>query len=67
MTITEVTDEAGYIETLRQRAAAGALVEKLLQRAFEGSALRLVAHLLEEGKLGEEDRLEIRRWLDVAG
>jgi predicted transcriptional regulator len=48
----------------RQTARAG-LLSKLLDLAFAGSARGLVAHMLEEGKLSDQDRQEIRRMLDT--
>lgn len=76
--IAEVTDESGYILAIEQRATANAVraakeaAAQAQQRAqlevdFGGSVPGLVAQLLEEGKLGEEDRREIRRLLEVAG
>jgi predicted transcriptional regulator len=46
-----------------QAAAASGLLGKLLDHVFDGSAQRLVAHLLEEGKLNARDRQEIKRLL----
>jgi predicted transcriptional regulator len=46
-----------------QRAATTGLLRKLLDRVFDGSAQRLVAHLLQEGRLSEHDRQEIQRML----
>jgi flotillin len=62
--ITNITDKSGYIDTMGEKVGKAALVHKVLA-AFDGSAQRLVAHLLEEGKLSEEDRNEIRRLLDA--
>jgi BlaI family transcriptional regulator, penicillinase repressor len=47
-----------------QRAATTGMLRKLLDRVFDGSAQRLVAHLLEEGRLSDQDRHEIQRLLD---
>lgn len=47
----------------RENAASG-LVRKLLDRVFDGSARRLVAHVLEDEKLTPEDRAELRRILE---
>ena len=47
----------------RKNAASG-LLESLIDRAFDGSAGRLVAHLLEDSKLSPGDVDEIRRLLD---
>ena len=46
-----------------QKVATSRLLRKLLDRVFDGSAQRLVAHLLEEGRLSPRDRLEIQRLL----
>ena len=47
----------------RKRAATG-LLSNLIDRAFDGSAGRLVAHLLEDSKLSGDDLDEIRRLLE---
>jgi len=47
-----------------QDAAATGLVERLLDRVFDGSAQRLVAHLLESKRLSAADRKELQRLLD---
>lgn len=64
--ILEITDDSGYLEAFGRKATTTALVERLLA-AFDGSVPRLVAYLLEEGKLSDDDRREIRRVLDAAG
>lgn len=45
--------KAGRKETTRR------LVEKLIDRAFDGSAQLLMAHLVESQKLSEKDRREV--------
>jgi len=55
-----IADESGYVETMSGVTSA---VERLLA-AFDISPQQLVAHLLQEGKLNEGDREEIRRLLD---
>lgn len=53
----------GYLwsaKTTRQDAASG-LVRKLVDLVFDGSAQRLVAHLLESDQLSEQEREELRR------
>src|SRR5262245_41883009 len=40
-----------YSARVSHKAAASGLVGKLLQHVFDGSARRLVAHLIEEGQL----------------
>jgi len=47
----------------REKTASG-LIGKLIERVFEGSAQRLVAHLVEDGNLSPEDLEEIRMLLD---
>jgi predicted transcriptional regulator len=42
----------------REQTAAG-LVQKLVERAFEGSAPLLVSHLLDHGQLTAEERQQI--------
>ena len=76
--IGEITDESGYIAAIEQKISAKAVQDAKeaaaragrraqLEVDFEGSVQRLVADLLEQGKLSEEDRREIRRLLDVPG
>jgi len=57
----------GYLwsaKTTRQTAATG-MVRKLVDLVFDGSAQRLVAHLLESGELSERERKELRRLIDT--
>ena len=49
---------------LSQKNATTSLLTKLVDRVFDGSAQRLVVHLLEEGSLNQHDREEIRRMLE---
>jgi BlaI family transcriptional regulator, penicillinase repressor len=59
--------ERGYVWTAcatRTRTASD-LVRKVLDHVFDGSAGRLVAHLLEETELGPRDRDEIRKLLEA--
>jgi predicted transcriptional regulator len=42
-----------------RRATASGLVGKLVSHVFDGSARRLVAHLIEEGALDDRERAEI--------
>ena len=58
----------GYLWTAavtRENAASG-LVGKLVDRLFDGSTGRLVAHLLEEGQLSDAERREIQQLLASA-
>ena len=45
----------GYLWTARvsRKAAVSSLIGKLVQHVFDGSAHRLVAHLVEEGELDD--------------
>lgn len=46
-------------------STATGLVGKLVQHVFDGSAGRLVAHLIQEGALDARDRAEIRALLEA--
>jgi predicted transcriptional regulator len=52
-------------EVSRDAAATG-LVGKLLGHVFDGSARRLVAHLIQEGRLDDRERKEILDLLQSA-
>ena len=45
-------------------AAARSMVGKLLDGVFDGSAQRLVAHLVEGGKLSDKELAELRTLID---
>ena len=51
----------GYLWTagVSRKAAVSGILGKLLQHVFDGSARRLVAHLIEEGELDDRERDEI--------
>jgi predicted transcriptional regulator len=49
---------------LTQEAAGGGMLQSLMNRLFEGSAQRVVLHLLDGGKLSQKDRDEIRQLLE---
>jgi predicted transcriptional regulator len=51
----------GYVWSARvsRKAAATGLISKLVQHVFDGSARRLVAHLIEEEQLDAGEREEI--------
>lgn len=57
----------GYLWSARlgRKAARNGLIGKVLHAAFGGSASRLVAHLIESGKLSARDREEICRLLEA--
>jgi BlaI family transcriptional regulator, penicillinase repressor len=46
-------------------STASSLLGKLVQHVFDGSARRLVAHLIQEGALDDRDRDEIRALLEA--
>ena len=48
---------------LSQKSASTRMVGKILSGVFDGSASKLVAHLLEDGKLSPEELAEIRALL----
>ena len=56
----------GYLWASRgtRRKTAGGLVRKLVDSTFDGSALGLVAHILESEKLSAKEREEIRQLLE---
>jgi BlaI family transcriptional regulator, penicillinase repressor len=58
--------ERGYLWSARvsQARTATELVRKVLDHVFDGSAHRLVAHLLDEKQLDGVDRVEIRKLLE---
>jgi BlaI family transcriptional regulator, penicillinase repressor len=51
----------GYLWSARvsRKAAVSGLLGKLVQHVFDGSARRLVAHLIQEGDLDDHERAEI--------
>jgi BlaI family transcriptional regulator, penicillinase repressor len=53
-----------YSAGVSREAASTGLVRRFVDIVFDGSARRLVAHMLENEKLSERDRAEIRRMLD---
>jgi len=58
--------EKGYVWSARisRNSAKKSFVRRLLDRAFEGSAQHLVAHLFEAGHLSEKDLEELRKLLN---
>lgn len=58
----------GYLWSARvsRTATTEGLVGRLLDRMFDGSAQRLVAHLLQEKRLTDREREEIKRLLESA-
>lgn len=65
--LVERTDgPRGYLWSAKitRKAARARLISRVIDAVFEGSAGRLVAHMLEAGKLSAQDRQEIQRLLD---
>ena len=52
-----------YSSKISRKKALSGMVKDLLNRAFDGSASALVAHLLEQGKSSGEELDEIRQTL----
>jgi BlaI family penicillinase repressor len=64
--LVERTDgPRGYLWQARasRKATVSGLIGKLVQHIFDGSAHRLVAHLVEEGELDDDERREIAELL----
>ena len=64
--LVERTDgPRGYLWKARvsRKATVSGLIGKLVQHVFDGSAQRLVAHLVQEGELNEGERREIAELL----
>ena len=57
----------GYLWKARvsRKATVSGLIGKLVQHVFDGSARRLVAHLVQEGELNDREREEIAELLRV--
>jgi predicted transcriptional regulator len=57
----------GFLWSARvsRQAAVSGLLAKLLEHVFDGSARRLVAHLIEEGDLDDRERGEILELLKL--
>lgn len=56
----------GYVwsAAASRRSTANGLLGKLVDHVFDGSARRLVTHLIEDGGLDDHDRNEIRALLE---
>ena len=59
--VSRVDGERGYVwsANMTRQAAASGMLGKLVGHVFDGSARRLVAHLIEEGTLSDRERAEI--------
>jgi predicted transcriptional regulator len=64
--LVRVRGERGYLwhAKLTRKAATRGLVRRLLDAAFSGSAHSLISHLLEDGKVSENERKQIEQLID---
>ncbi len=64
--VKRVRSEAGVVwnATLSREDAGSTILQDLMDRVFEGSARKVILHLVERGDLSEEDQKEIRRLLE---
>jgi BlaI family transcriptional regulator, penicillinase repressor len=58
----------GYLWSAKasRQSAANGIIRKLVDLVFDGSAQRLVAHLLESGELSEQEQKELQRLMEAA-
>ncbi len=61
---SEAARASVYSARVSREAASTSLVRRLMDLVFDGSARRLVTHMLETETLSARDRDEIRRLLD---
>jgi predicted transcriptional regulator len=54
-----------WTASVTHAAAAKSMVGKLVDGVFDGSASRLVSHLVEGGKLSDSELAELRKLIDV--
>jgi len=55
-----------YAATRPQRQVVGKMVREFVDRVFNGSARPLLVHLVENRKLSQDERRELRRALEEA-
>ena len=55
-----------YRPAIPEQRVVTAMVREFVERVFDGSAAPLLAHLVSEGDLSEEEREELRRLIDEA-
>jgi predicted transcriptional regulator len=55
-----------WVASVTRESASRGSVDRLLDRLFDGSASKLVAHLISGGRLSESDRREVEQLLDEA-
>lgn len=51
---------------LSQKDGSSRLLKNVMESVFEGSAQKLVAHLVQQGQLSDKDRRAIRRMLNTS-
>ncbi len=54
-----------WVASVTHKKAARGMVRKLVDGVFDGSADRLVTHLVEGGQLSQEQLAELRRLIDT--
>jgi BlaI family transcriptional regulator, penicillinase repressor len=60
----EASRSSVWSARVSREAASTSLVRRLMDLVFDGSAQRLLAHMIETEKLSPQERTEIRRLLD---
>ena len=60
----EASRSSVWSARVSREAASTSLVRRLMDLVFDGSARRLLAHMIETEKLSPQERAEIRRLLD---
>ncbi|UCD51642.1 MAG: BlaI/MecI/CopY family transcriptional regulator [Phycisphaerales bacterium] len=65
--VERVSSDKGVVweARLTHEEAGSGMLETLMNRLFDGSARKVVLHLLEGGELSRKDREEIRRVLET--
>jgi len=79
MTMMNILETKGYLKkekvdrayTYRsaraERTVIASMVREFVNRVFDGASRPLLAHLVEDGRLDEEERRELMRLIDEAG
>jgi BlaI family penicillinase repressor len=64
--VTRAQGERSWLwsANVTRRNTTRGLIRKILSNVFEGSASKLVMHLIEDGKLTPDERAQIRAMLD---
>ncbi len=64
---TEAPRGSFWAAAKSKRATLGGLVQRFVDRVFDGSADRLLAHLIEQGNLSEAENAKLQAMLDEHG